>query len=341
MAGISPPFSFINMGNPSKFTEADRFSVAPMIDVTNRTFRRMARLLTKRAMLYTEMIAAQAITHGKEHLIEQDPNNENPCTLQLGGSDPKVLAQACKIALKFGYSAINLNAGCPSDKVQSGSFGAILMKTPEVITDCLKAMQDAVDIPVTVKTRIGVDDLDDFEYTKKIVQSVYITGSRHIILHARKAWLNGLSPKENRTVPPLDYARVYALKEVFPDLAITINGGILTIDDCLEQLQHVEGVMLGRAIMDNPYLLASVDSKIYGVDEEVKSRDEIFETIMDFAQKFVSEGNKLHYLGNHIINFFNGCKGARRFRNYLSCHMHELGAGPEVLREAYKRMKEA
>ena len=195
MAGISPPFSFINMGNPSKFTEADRFSVAPMIDVTNRTFRRMARLLTKRAMLYTEMIAAQAITHGKEHLIEQDPNNENPCTLQLGGSDPKVLAQACKIALNFGYSAINLNAGCPSDKVQSGSFGAILMKTPEVITDCLKAMQDAVDIPVTVKTRIGVDDLDDFEYTKKIVQSVYITGSRHIILHARKAWLNGLSPK--------------------------------------------------------------------------------------------------------------------------------------------------
>ena len=301
------------MGNPSKFTEADRFSVAPMIDVTNRTFRRMARLLTKRAMLYTEMIAAQAITHGKEHLIEQDPNNENPCTLQLGGSDPKVLAQACKIALKFGYSAINLNAGCPSDKVQSGSFGAILMKTPEVITDCLKAMQDAVDIPVTVKTRIGVDDLDDFEYTKKIVQSVYITGSRHIILHARKAWLNGLSPKENRTVPPLDYARVYALKEVFPDLAITING----------------------------YLLASVDSKIYGVDEEVKSRDEIFETLMDFAQKFVSEGNKLHYLGNHIINFFNGCKGARRFRNYLSCHMHELGAGPEVFREAYKRMKEA
>lgn len=173
------------------------------------------------------------------------------------------------------------------------------------------------------------------------MQSVYITGSRHIILHARKAWLNGLSPKENRTVPPLDYARVYALKEVFPDLAITINGGILTIDDCLEQLQHVEGVMLGRAIMDNPYLLASVDSKIYGVDEEVKSRDEIFESLMDFAQKFVSEGNKLHYLGNHIINFFNGCKGARRFRNYLSCHMHELGAGPEVLREAYKRMKEA
>ena len=225
--------------------------------------------------------------------------------------------------------------------MQSGSFGAILMKTPEVITDCLKAMQDAVDIPVTVKTRIGVDDLDDFEYTKKIVQSVYVTGSRHIILHARKAWLNGLSPKENRTVPPLDYARVYALKEVFPDLAITINGGILTIDDCLEQLQHVEGVMLGRAIMDNPYLLASVDSKIYGVDEEVKSRDEIFETLMDFAQKFVSEGNKLHYLGNHIINFFNGCKGARRFRNYLSCHMHELGAGPEVFREAYKRMKEA
>ena len=280
MAGISPPFSFINMGNPSKFTEADRFSVAPMIDVTNRTFRRMARLLTKRAMLYTEMIAAQAITHGKEHLIEQDPNNENPCTLQLGGSDPKVLAQACKIALKFGYNAINLNAGCPSDKVQSGSFGAILMKTPEVITDCLKAMQDAVSIPVTVKTRIGVDDLDSTEYTRKIVESVYKTGSRHIILHARKAWLNGLSPKENRTVPPLDYQRVYDLKQHFPDLSITINGGILNIDDCKEHLNYVDGVMLGRAIIDNPYLLASVDSMIYNDGSAVLSREQVFDSVV-------------------------------------------------------------
>ncbi len=323
------------------FNEADRFSVAPMIDVTNRTFRRMARLFTKKAMLYTEMIAAQALVHGKEHLITHDPQFENPCTLQLGGSDPEVMAKAARIGEKCGYSAINLNAGCPSDKVQSGSFGAILMKTPEVITDCVKAMQDAVSIPVTVKTRIGVDELDNFEYTKKIVDSVYVTGSRHIVLHARKAWLNGLSPKENRNIPPLDYDRVYALKGIYEDLSITINGGIKTIDECLNQLKQVEGVMLGRAIMDDPYLLASVDREIFNEEVQVKSREEIFSDICEFAEVFLKEGNKIHYLGNHIINLFNGMKGARRFRNYLSCHMHELGAGPEVFIKAYEAMKNA
>lgn len=321
------------------FSSADRFSVAPMIDVTNRTFRRMARLFTKRAMLYTEMIAAQALAHGKEHLIEHDPKVESPCTLQLGGSEPEVLAKAAKIGQSLGYDAINLNAGCPSDKVQSGSFGAILMRTPEVITDCVHAMQDAVSIPVTVKTRIGVDELDDFEYTKKIVNAVYTTGCRHIVLHARKAWLNGLSPKENRTVPPLDYDRVYALKEFFPDLSITINGGIKTIEECKDQLQKVEGVMLGRAIMDDPYLLALVDAHIYNEKCRVKTREEIFSDICDFAESFVKEGFRLHHLGNHIINLFNGMKGARKFRNYLSCHMHELGAGPEVFQKAYEAMK--
>lgn len=321
------------------FSSADRFSVAPMIDVTNRTFRRMARLFTKRAMLYTEMIAAQALAHGKEHLIEHDPKVESPCTLQLGGSEPEVLAKAAKIGQSLGYDAINLNAGCPSDKVQSGSFGAILMRTPEVITDCVHAMQDAVSIPVTVKTRIGVDELDDFEYTKKIVNAVYTTGCRHIVLHARKAWLNGLSPKENRTVPPLDYDRVYALKEFFPDLSITINGGIKTIEECKDQLQKVEGVMLGRAIMDDPYLLAFVDAHIYNEECRVKTREEIFSDICDFAESFVKEGFRLHHLGNHIINLFNGMKGARKFRNYLSCHMHELGAGPEVFQKAYEAMK--
>ena len=322
------------------FHDADRFSVAPMIDVTNRTFRRMARILTSRTMLYTEMVAAQAIIHNKEYLIEHN-ETENPCTLQLGGSDPAILAKAAKVGEKFGYSAINLNAGCPSDKVQSGSLGAILMKTPQVITDCVKAMQDAVSIPVTVKTRIGVDELDDFEYTKKIVSSVYDTGCRHIILHARKAWLNGLSPRENRTIPPLDYERVYALKDIYKDLFITINGGIKTIDDCLLHLSHVHGVMLGRAIIDDPYFLCLVDKHIFGDNVKVLTRDDAFFKILSFAESFAAEGNKIHYLGNHIINMFNGCKGARRFRNYLSCHMHELGAGPEVFEKAYNMMKNA
>ncbi|MGN0914878.1 MAG: tRNA dihydrouridine(20/20a) synthase DusA [Succinivibrio sp.] len=324
----------------ASFTPSDRFSVAPMIDVTTRTFRRIARLMSKKAMLYTEMVAAVALTHGKEQLVEQDPDTENPCTLQLGGSDPKILAEASKIGEKHGYAAINLNCGCPSDKVQQGSFGAILMRTPEVITDCVMAMQDAVSVPVTVKTRIGVDELDDVEYTKKIVDAVYKTGSRHIILHARKAWLNGLSPKENRTIPPLDYERVYALKDTFPDLSITINGGIKTIDECKEQLTHVEGVMLGRAIMDDPYILALVDSNIYGTGDKVLSRDEVFFKILEFAPAYLSEGNRLNHLGNHIINLFNGVRGSRRYRNYLSAHMHEAGADEKVLKAAYDRMQE-
>ena len=222
--------------------KADRFAIAPMIDVTNSAFRRFARILTKRSMLYTEMIAAEALVHGKLNLIAYD-KVELPCVLQLGGSDPKKLAQAAKIGEDQGYSAINLNAGCPSDKVQSGSFGAILMKTPEVIAKAVAAMQEAVKIPVTVKTRIGVDEQDSFEDTLKIVKTIYDSGCRHIILHARKAWLNGLSPKENRTVPPLDYERVYAMRELFPDLYMTINGGILTIAECLAQLQKVDAVM--------------------------------------------------------------------------------------------------
>lgn len=328
------------MTDPHLFRAEDRFSVAPMIDVTNRTFRQVARLFTKKAMLYTEMIAANALVHGKEYLIEHD-EAQNPCTLQLGGSDPKVLAQASKIGQSFGYSAINLNAGCPSDKVQNGSFGAILMKTPEVIADCIKAMQDAVDIPVTVKTRIGVDEQDSLEDTLKIVGAIYNTGSRHIILHARKAWLNGLSPKENRTVPPIDYQRVYCLKEYFPDLSITINGQITTIEQCQEHLQKVEGVMLGRAIMDNPYLLCSVDSMIYNDNSPIISKDEAFMRVVEFSEDYLKAGGKLHHLAMHIINLFNGQKGARAFRNYLSCHMHELGANTKVLEQAYLRIKEA
>ena len=318
----------------------DRFAVAPMIDVTTSAFRRFARILTKRSMLYTEMIAAEALIHGKLNLIAYD-KAELPCVLQLGGSDPQKLALAAKIGEDFGYSAINLNAGCPSDKVQSGSFGAVLMKTPEVIAEACEKMQSQVKIPVTVKTRIGVDENDSFEDTLKIVKTIYASGCRHIILHARKAWLNGLSPKENRSVPPLNYERVYAMKELFPDLYITINGGLLTIDDCLKQLQKVDAVMLGRAIIDNPYLLAYVDSQIFNDKSEVKSRERVLYETAELCEQFVSEGHKLHHMTMHVLNLFNGCHGARRYRQYLSLNMHKSKANPNLLLEAYKVMKDA
>ncbi len=323
------------------FNPSDRFSVAPMIDVTTRTFRRFARLMSKRAMLYTEMIAANALVHGKDYLIAYDPLDEGPCTLQLGGNDPKVLAKAAKIGEDYGYSAINLNCGCPSDKVQQGAFGAILMKTPMLIHNCVSAMREAVSIPVTVKTRIGVDDLDSLEFTLNLVKNIYSSGSNHLVLHVRKAWLNGLSPKENRTIPPLDYQRALLIKEYFPNLSLTVNGGILDLFTAKHLLLTYDGVMLGRAIIDNPYLLASVDKEIFKDDTPIKSRDEVFKDVLNFTEQYIHEGNKLSHLGVFVQSLFNGQKGARRFRNYLSLHMHELGAGVEVFVKAYEIMKNA
>ena len=261
-----------------------------MVDITDSVFRRLARLFSKKSMLYTEMIAADAVIHGKNYLLDFH-EEELPCVLQLGGSDPKKLAAAAKIGASFGYTEINLNAGCPSDKVQSGNFGAVLMKTPDLIADCVKAMQDAVSIPVTVKTRIGVDEDDSVDFTLKLIETIAFTGCPHVILHARKAWLNGLSPKENRTIPPLDYERVYLIKKTFPKLKITINGGITTIDAVKEQLKKVDGVMLGRAIIDNPFILSKVDSEIFGSTEPQLSREELL-------YKVLQEKSEIHI---HIL----------------------------------------
>lgn len=319
---------------------AMRFSVAPMVDVTDSVFRRLARLFSKKSMLYTEMIAADAVIHGKNYLLEFH-DEELPCVLQLGGSDPKKLAAAAKIGAGFGYTEINLNAGCPSDKVQSGNFGAVLMKTPDLIADCVKAMQDAVSVPVTVKTRIGVDEDDSVDFTLKLVETIAATGCRHVILHARKAWLNGLSPKENRTIPPLDYERVYLVKSAFPNLRITINGGITTIDAVKDQLKRVDGVMLGRAIIDNPFILSKVDSEIFGSIEPMPSREELLYKAVDLAAKIKAEGILVHHLMRHLLGLFNSCPGARLYRRYLSEHMTQLGAGPDVLIKAYKSMTDA
>ncbi len=309
-----------------------------MVDVTDGVFRRMARLFTRRAMLYTEMIAAEALCHEKYRLIEHT-EGELPCVLQLGGNDPQKLARAAKTGEKFGYSAVNLNAGCPSDKVQSGNFGAVLMKTPALIADCLKAMQDAVSIPVTVKTRIGVDELDSEEFTFSLIKTISDCGCGHIIVHARKCWLNGLSPKENRSVPPLDYARVKKAKALYPDVAFSINGGIVSIGQCREMLSEFDGVMLGRAVIDNPYILASVDSEIFSCPGGVLSRGEILSRLQDLAAELSKEGIAFRHLARHAINLFNGCPGSKHFRRFLSEHMGESGAGPATFETAYKMMK--
>ncbi len=318
------------------FLEADRFSVAPMVDVTNSAFRRAARLYTSRAMLYTEMIAADAITHGKLRLLDFT-DIEAPITLQLGGSQPKALAYAAKCGEDAGYNVINLNAGCPSDKVQSGAFGAIMMKDPKHIAECFQAMQEAVSIPVTVKTRIGVDDLDSVDFTHELIGTIYEAGCRHIIVHARKCWLNGLSPKENRTVPPLDYERVWNLKSIFPELFITINGGIVTIKDCLMHLKHVDGVMLGRACVDDPYIMAYVDKEIFGENIAIQTRENIFDKACALCSQYESEGNKFRHMGQHFLNLFNTVPLSRRYRRYLSGNLGKEHGG-EVLKQAYAQM---
>lgn len=323
----------------SDFSPHDIFAVAPMIDVTTRTFRRFARLMTKKAMLYTEMVAANALVHGKEYLIEYDHSEEGSCTLQLGGCDPQILSQAAKIGEKHGYSAINLNCGCPSDKVFKGDFGAVLMKKPELICDCVKAMRDAVSIPVTVKTRIGVDEFDSPEFTLRLISNITSAGSNHVILHCRKAWLHGLSPKENRTVPPLDYARAALVKEEFPNLCLTVNGGITSLFTARHLLLKYDGVMLGRAIIDDPYILAGVDAQIFKDESHIMTRDEVFSKVLDFTEVYLAQGHKLSHLGVFVQGLFNGCHGARRFRNYLSTHMHELGADAVVFVKAYEMMK--
>ncbi len=320
------------------FLPSERFSVAPMVDVTDSVFRRMARVMSQHCMLYTEMIAAEALVHEKYYLIDFK-DEELPCCLQLGSADPKKLAVATKVGVEHGYSAINLNAGCPSDKVQSGNFGAILMKTPELIAQCYQAMAEAAgDVPVSVKTRIGVDELDSEEFTFKLMGTIYEAGCRHIIIHARKAWLNGLSPKENRTIPPLDYERVYKIKAAFPELKVTINGGITTMEQCQEQLTRVDGVMLGRAIIDNPYLLATVDQELFAAKAPVLTRKEVLGAMVELGAQLQSEGKALHFLCRHLLGLFNGCANSRLYRRYLSEHMTQKDVRPDILLKAHQAM---
>jgi tRNA-dihydrouridine synthase A len=297
-----------------------------MMDWTDRHCRFFHRLLTRHALLYTEMVTAEAILHGKRDQLLAFSPAEHPVALQLGGSDPARLAEAAVIGAGYGYDEINLNVGCPSDRVQSGRFGACLMAEPELVAACVATMASAVSIPVTVKCRIGIDDQDSETDFQRFVETVADAGCRVFIVHARKAWLSGLSPKENREVPLLDYARVYRLKQARPDLRIVLNGGIETLEAAKHHLAHVDGVMLGRAAYQTPYLLAAVDGALFGVTEGPVSRAQVVTALLPYVQAHLARGGRLNNVTRHILGLYHGAPGARAFRRHLS----ENATGPDA-----------
>lgn len=316
-------------------------SVAPMMDWTDRHCRYLHRVLTRHALLYTEMVVADAAIHGpRDRLLGYD-ESEHPVALQLGGSDPDKLAEATEISLGFGYDEINLNVGCPSDRVQSGTFGACLMNTPALVADCIAAMKKVSDVPVTVKCRIGVDEQDPEIALPELVDRVLAAGADAIWVHARKAWLQGLSPKENRDIPPLDYEIVYRLKQKHPDVFIGINGGIQTLEGVEEHLQHVDGVMLGRAAYHNASILGDVDALVYGDDHAPVTRVELRDAMMDYSAVRIAEGSRLSHITRHMVGLFSGQPGARRFRQILSTDATKPNAGPEVIARAFDALEAA
>jgi len=314
------------------------FSVAPMMDWTDSPCRVLHRCLTRHALLYTEMVTADAVLHGDRARLLDFDASEHPVALQLGGSDSAKLAQASRIAADFGYDEVNLNVGCPSDRVQSGRFGACLMREPQLVADCVAAMRAAVSIPVTVKCRIGVDDQDPEESLRRLIDSCAQAGVTIFAVHARKAWLEGLSPKENRDVPPLDYELVYRVKRERPTLTILVNGGIETLEQAEEHLTHVDGVMLGRAAYQNPILLADVDARFFG--GEAGDLDAAIDRYADYVERRLSQGARLHSLIKPMLGLYNGRPGARLFRRHLSEHAPRDGAGIDVLRDALSFVRE-
>lgn len=311
-----------------------RFTVAPMLDWTDRHCRYFHRLLTQYAVLYTEMVTTGALLHGDAKRYLQFNAAEHPVALQLGGSEPDEMATCAQLAQDFGYDEVNINVGCPSGRVQRGAFGACLMAEPQLIADCVAAMQAKVAIPVTVKNRIGIDDQDDYQGLHHFVSTVAAAGCQTFIIHARKAWLKGLSPKENREIPPLRYELVYQLKHEFPQLEIIINGGITTLDACHAHLQAVDGVMVGREAYHNPWLLAQVDEQIYDFPAKFNQRRQVLEAYLPYVEAQLSQGVALNHMSRHILGLFQGLAGARRWRQYISENAHKPKAGVEVLLRA-------
>ncbi|HEY6544629.1 MAG TPA: tRNA dihydrouridine(20/20a) synthase DusA [Dokdonella sp.] len=311
------------------------FSVAPMMDWTDRHCRTFHRLLAPHALLYTEMVTAPAVIHGDRARLIGFDAAEHPVALQLGGSEPAELAQASRVGAELGYDEINLNVGCPSDRVQSGRFGACLMREPGLVRDCVAAMRESVasfGTPVTVKCRIGVDDQDEYAGLAAFVEDVQASGCTVFIVHARKAWLQGLSPKENREVPPLNYTRVYRLKAEHPRLTVVINGGVSSVADVRAHLEHVDGVMLGRTAYHEPYRLAEIEHALHGTP--LPDRDEVLARLRPYVEAHLARGDRLQHITRHILGLYQGLPGARAFRRVLSEHAHRADAGWSVVEQA-------
>lgn len=321
---------------PRQMQIAHRLSVAPMLDWTDQDFRYLCRLISKHSLIYTEMVTTGALLHGDSQRFLAHHHDEYPLALQLGGSDPEALAACATLGEQAGYQEINLNVGCPSDRVQNGRFGACLMAEPRLVAECVVAMKHAVAIPITVKTRLGIDQHDNYEFLQAFVDAIYQAGVDALILHARKAWLKGLSPKENRDIPPLEYAKVYQIKQEFADLHLDINGGIHTLEEAEEHLQQVDGVMMGRALYHQPYLLAEADKRIFNDDRSIPIQHEIVELMLPYIEMRMQQGRPLKSITRHMLGLFQGLPGARRWRRHLSENAHLPGAGIEVVRDALK-----
>ena len=312
-----------------------------MMDWSDRHCRVFWRQLTQHSLLYTEMVTTGAILHAGPERFLHFNQQEHPIALQLGGSNPNDLAQCAKIAEDWGYDEVNLNCGCPSDRVQNGMFGACLMAHPSLVADCIKAMQDSCALPITVKHRIGIDEMESYDEMVNFIRPIMETGCKTFIVHARKAWLKGLSPKQNREIPPLNYEMVYQLKRDVPALEIIINGGITDLEQSHEHLQHTDGVMLGRAAYHNPYLLAQVDNSIFGDGSITKTREQVLLDFIPYIEEQLSLGVPLNHISRHILGLFQSVAGAKLFRRHISQQAHIKGAGIEVILQALNLMHEA
>ncbi len=316
-------------------------SIAPMMDRTDRHYRYFMRQITRRTLLYTEMVTSMAIRYGNLDKLLGFTAQENPLVLQVGGDDPLLLAHCARVAADFGYREINLNVGCPSDRVQSGNFGACLMAQPELVAECVAAMMAASPLPVSVKHRIGVDELDRYEDMSHFVEVVSATGCQRFSVHARKAWLQGLSPKDNRTVPPLRYSDVHQLKQDFPHLQIEINGGFKNLDQVQDQLQHVDAVMVGRAAYDNPYLFFNADQLIFGETAEPVSRYQVVESMLPYIDQMTRQGTKLHSITRHMLHLFHGQPGSRIWKRTITENACLPGAGTQAVAQALLQVQSA